>query len=310
MAPGQRSGTFWEFHRIMQALHDAKSRPPLIVLENVVGLLTGPDFPVVCEALAALDLRFGALVIDAARFVPHSRPRVFVVALDDRVNPSQWEEARPHESVWAIQAIWNAWDGLPQSLQARWVWWRLPLPPEPSVRIDDIIEVDPTGVVWHPPAETERLLSLMSPVNLAKIEAARNGPGRRIGFLYKRTRQGRQHAEVRFDGRAGCLRTATGGSSRQTVVIVEDGKVQTRLLSPREAARLMGLADDFKLPAGYNEAYHAMGDGVAVPAVRWLGDHLLTPIAHSLVPSPDGTAVTPTPSARARSLATAGSRSA
>jgi DNA (cytosine-5)-methyltransferase 1 len=310
MAPGRRSGAFWEFHRIMRDLHADDRRPPLIVLENVVGLLSGPDFPVLCEALAALDLRFGALVVDAARFLPQSRPRVFVVALDDRIDPSAWEEANPTERVWTTRALRSAWNGLPDALQARWVWWRLPAPARPAIGIESVIEADPTGVVWHPPAETDRLLSLMSPINLAKIEAARNGAGRRIGFLYKRTRQGRQRAEVRFDGRAGCLRTATGGSSRQTVVIIDDGAIRTRLLSPREAARLMGLADEFNLPSGYNEAYHAMGDGVAVPVVRWLGDHLLTPIAQSLVRSPDGAGPTPTPAARARPLATAGSRSA
>jgi DNA (cytosine-5)-methyltransferase 1 len=40
MSPGGRSGTFWEFHRIMRGLHDHGLRPPIIVLENVVGLLS------------------------------------------------------------------------------------------------------------------------------------------------------------------------------------------------------------------------------------------------------------------------------
>ena len=34
------------------------------------------------EALADLDLRFGALILDARSFLPQSRPRVFVVAVD------------------------------------------------------------------------------------------------------------------------------------------------------------------------------------------------------------------------------------
>ncbi|HET7094314.1 MAG TPA: DNA cytosine methyltransferase, partial [Thermomicrobiales bacterium] len=45
MTPGRRSGAFWEFHRIMRERHAADSRPPLIVLENVVGLLSGAAFP-------------------------------------------------------------------------------------------------------------------------------------------------------------------------------------------------------------------------------------------------------------------------
>ncbi len=27
----------------------------------------------------------------------------------------------------------------------------------------------------------------------------------------------------------------------------------------------MGLADDYRLPANYNDAYHLLGDGVAAP---------------------------------------------
>ncbi|HEU0116043.1 MAG TPA: DNA cytosine methyltransferase, partial [Thermomicrobiales bacterium] len=223
MAPGRRSGAFWEFHRIMRELHAVGLRPPLIVLENVVGLLSGSDFPSLCEALTALDLRFGALVIDAARFVPQSRPRVFVVALDDRIDPSPWEDADPRKRIWTTNALWRAWTVLPGVLQSRWVWWRLPEPAPPTVAIDDIVEAAPAGVAWHAPAETARLLSLMTPLNAAKVNALRAKPGRHVGFLYKRTRQGRQRAEARFDGRAGCLRTATGGSSRQTVLIVEDG---------------------------------------------------------------------------------------
>jgi DNA (cytosine-5)-methyltransferase 1 len=269
----------------MRELHAVGLRPPLIVLENVVGLLSGSDVPSLCEALTALDLRFGALVIDAARFVPQSRPRVFVVALDDRIDPSPWEDADPRKRIWTTNALWRAWTVLPGVLQSRWVWWRLPEPAPPTVAIDDIVEAAPAGVAWHAPAETARLLSLMTPLNAAKVNALRAKPGRHVGFLYKRTRQGRQRAEARFDGRAGCLRTATGGSSRQTVLIVEDGALRTRLLSPREAARLMGLADGFALPPGYNDAYHAMGDGVVVPVVRWLADWLLTPIAAALLAS-------------------------
>ena len=40
----------------------------------------------------------------------------------------------------------------------------------------------------------------------------------------------------------------------------------------------MGLSDEYKLPKTYNEAYHLMGDGVAVPVVRYLAENLLEPI--------------------------------
>ena len=104
-----------------------------------------------------------------------------------------------------------------------------------------------------------------------------------VGGLYRRIRpdtDGKkiQRAEVRVDDVAGCLRVPTGGSSRQTIVIVEGALVRSRLLSPREAARLMGLSDDYLLPSNYNDAYGLMGDGVAVPAVRFLAENIFGPI--------------------------------
>lgn len=104
-----------------------------------------------------------------------------------------------------------------------------------------------------------------------------------VGTLYKRTRpndagERAQRAEVRFDDIAGCLRTPNGGSSRQTILAVCGNKVRSRLLSPRETARLMGLPDSYVLPLKYNEAYHLTGDGVAVPVVRHLAQHIIEPL--------------------------------
>jgi DNA (cytosine-5)-methyltransferase 1 len=113
-------------------------------------------------------------------------------------------------------------------------------------------------------------------------EAVRTG-GRRIGAVYRRTRtdgEGRkiQRAEVRFDDISGCLRTPAGGSSRQAILVVEAGTIRSRLVSPRETARLMGLADDYRLPAACTEAYHLTGDGVVVDVVRHLAAFLFEPL--------------------------------
>ena len=156
--------------------------------------------------------------------------------------------------------------------------WLAPVPTYKRTPLSRIIEPNPVGVRWHTPSETEYLLSLMSETNIEKVRNAQRCPGQHVGFVYKRIREGIQRAEVRFDGIAGCLRTPKGGSSRQTVMIVEGGTLRSRLLSPKEIARLMG-ADNFILPGKYNEAYKAMGDGVVVPVVRWLSDELLAPLA-------------------------------
>ena len=61
--------------------------------------------------------------------------------------------------------------------------------------------------------------------------------------------------------------------------VLKDIVVRSRLISPREAARLMGLPDDYPLPASQTAALHLLGDGVASPVVRWLSEHLLAPLA-------------------------------
>jgi len=53
----------------------------------------------------------------------------------------------------------------------------------------------------------------------------------------------------------------------------------------------MGLPDSYKLPARYNEAYHVVGDGVAVPVVRHLAAHILEPLARAARRSGAATAI-------------------
>jgi DNA (cytosine-5)-methyltransferase 1 len=123
---------------------------------------------------------------------------------------------------------------------------------------------------------------MMSPINQEKVQAAKASGRRMVGAIYKRTRPNQdglkvQRAEVRFDDVAGCLRTPAGGSSRQIVLIVEGNTVRSRLLSPREAARLMGIPEKYSLPKRYNDAYRLAGDGVAVPVVAWLARQIIEP---------------------------------
>lgn len=274
----ERSGTFWAFWHIMHDLLNRGQRPPIIVIENVTGVLYGNNFLGLCEALAALDMQFGALVVDAKCFVPQSRPRVFIVCVDSRVDCSRFtsDGSIPGSSPKALKAAYGL---LNEGLRHLWRWWKLPLPAACRTTLAQVIEREPTGVGWHTEQETEYLLSMMSKMNRAKVEESVRSGKRHIGFLYRRMREGVQRAEVRFDGVSGCLRTPRGGSSRQTVVEIDKGHVRTRLLSPREAARLMGVEDTYILPDRYNDAYKAMGDGLVVPVVRYLSEHLLSPLS-------------------------------
>lgn len=283
---GHRSGTFWPFLSLMEALIDEGRAPKIIALENVCGTLTsngGRDFGAICSAFRRADYRYGAVVMDAARFLPQSRPRLFVLALRDDLDLAPGMSDAVSSPVWYTKALQNAYEKLDDHLRTHWIWWPIPEPQIRKGQLEHLIEDNPASVNWHTSKETQRLLSMMSDVNLSKIEKAKRAGRRTVGTLYKRTRldqqgQKTQRAEVRFDGIAGCLRTPAGGSSRQLVIVVEGDNVRTRLISSRETARLMGLPDDYELPENYNEAYHLTGDGVVVPAVRHLAEHVFEPI--------------------------------
>lgn len=276
---GGRSGTFYGFWRLMRGLIAQGRGPRLIALENVCGTLTshgGRDFAAIAETFAGAGYRLGALVIDAALFRPQSRPRLFLIGIEAGtavspalLAPGPCAPFHPPALVRAMQA----------SLEPP-LWWRLSAPPPHGLTLADVIE-DDGG--WHAPDQTARLLRLMSPANLAKVEGAKRSGGRLVGTVYRRTRRDQdgaraQRAEARFDGVAGCLRTPAGGSSRQLILVVEGETVRSRLMSARETARLMGLGDDYRLPANYNAAYRLTGDGVVVDVVRRLAGRLFEPL--------------------------------
>lgn len=284
---GARSGAFWPFWKHIAALREEGRAPATLVLENVYGAITshgGRDFTALLSALSEGGYRCGAVVVNAAHFVPQSRPRLFVIGVREDLDIPDEHLCHGPSDAWRPQALRKAQEQLPDAVKARWVWWRLPEPGLRNGGLADLIEDRPQGVTWHTAAETRRLLEMMTDTNLAKMSAAQSSGRRMVGAIYRRTRADGpngakvQRAEVRFDDVAGCLRTPAGGSSRQTIIIVDGDEVRSRLLSPREAARLMGLSDDYVLPENYNDAYHLVGDGVAAPVVRFLAENILEPI--------------------------------
>jgi DNA (cytosine-5)-methyltransferase 1 len=270
----------------MTALIEDGRAPAIIALENVCGTLTshgGKDFAAICQAYADAGYRHGALVINAELFVPQSRSRLFVIGVRAGIAVDRALLAPGPTPPFHTPGLRRAQEALPVGLRETFLWWTLPAP-EPRARtFADEIEDPPQGVAWHTAAQTARLLAMMSPVNLAKVAAAKRTGRRMVGGVYRRTRPGDdgatvQRAEVRFDEVSGCLRTPAGGSSRQVILVIDGDKVRSRLISVRETARLMGLSDTYQLPAPYSEAYHLTGDGVAVPVVRHLARHIFEPI--------------------------------
>lgn len=277
---GGKSSAFWGFWRLIEALDDQGRAPRAIVLENVGGLLSshgGADFAAVCEALAGRGYRFGAVEIDARAFVAQSRPRVFVIAARE-IAPLL---ATAEPGAFHTRGVRAALAGLSPSLKASWQWWRLPEPAARNTRLESVLQPD-AAVRWRLPAQTQALLSQLNPAHAARWRAAIVNGERVVAAVYRRIRREDgvkvQRAELRLDGLAGCLRTPGGGSSRQLLLVGEGGQTRSRLLTAREGARLMGLPDDYRLPASQNAALQVIGDGVAAPVVRFLAEQLLEPL--------------------------------
>lgn len=266
-----RSGLVWEWLRIIDEM---PNRPSVLVAENVIGLVSGHEgrhYKALHNALVERGYRVGSIVLDAKHWVPQSRPRVFIVAVRSDINVlSDLVTTGP---TWLHpKSVQKAAQGL-----SDWIWWKLPEPLPRLKGLSDIIE-------WDAPFADEsaerRNLALISEKHRKVLEAIPDSnvfvaPG------YRRTRYGKQVLELRFDDLAGCLRTPEGGSSRQVVVIKKDGLLRTRLITTREAARLMGAPDSYVLPGSYNDGYKAMGDAVAVPVAQWLAKFLLLPLVRS-----------------------------
>ncbi|MEW9678670.1 DNA cytosine methyltransferase [Pseudomonas sp. TE50-2] len=280
-----RSGALWPFLDLINTLRQEGRQPPLLVLENVVGLLTleqGRDFTAICTRLGEIGYRYGAVIIDAKHFLPQSRPRVFIIAIQRDIDiPSELSHGMATAS-WHTPTLLRAYKSLPLQSHADWIWWDLGFTPTlEEDALTNIIQLE--GVEWHPPEETNRIINMMAPTHLARLENAKSSETVAIGSLYFRMRReggvNKQRAEITFSPVLGCLRTPRGGASRPRIIVVGNGQVRTRLLSVHEAAALMGLESTYILPEIYQHAFKVIGDGVAVPAVRFLADRLLEPLA-------------------------------
>ncbi len=262
---GERSGLVWEWLRVMDEMEEM---PPILVAENVVGLMSvdgGSQYRMLHEALISRGYRVGVVQLDAAHWVPHSRPRVFVVAVKEAINiPAGLLTDGP---TWAhSRAVVNAAVGV-----NGWLWWNMPAPKPRKMDLADIIEWD---AACDDAATSARNISLIPDRHRKLLDDSVVN----VAAGYKRTRAVGQVLELRFDGIAGCLRTPKGGSSRQFLVLKKGSKLATRLLTVRETARLMGAPETFKLPGTYNDGYKAMGDAVAAPCASYLAKHLLSPL--------------------------------
>lgn len=266
------SNAFWQYIRLLDELKE--NRPPVAVLENVTGLATshgGDDLAAAVRAFNDLGYSVDILTIDARRFVPQSRPRLFLIAAADAPEDQDIEpnELRP---AW-LQSVFE--DPTLRTHRA----YIAPPPPILTTGFGTLVEDMPENDDrWWDASRVSSFMESLSRIQRQRVETLRRADEPNFRTAYRRTRKGVATWEVRPDDISGCLRTARGGSSKQAVVSFCQGEVKVRWMTPLEYARLMGAKDYNLETARTNQALFAFGDAVAVPVVEWLGKNYLMPL--------------------------------
>lgn len=278
---GEHSSAIWGFTRILE--HMKQDKPPMILLENVTGLLSanrGEAFRLVLQDLNDLGYSVDAFILDAANFVPQSRQRMFVVGLLDEIFPSNHRVPFSLETQIRPKALTTF---ILNHHEIRWNIRQLPPPPKNTSTLETIIE----GLPDHDPLwwSTERVTYLLNQMSSQHLKIAKQmieSPHWSYGTVFRRMRNNKSTAELRVDGIAGCLRTPAGGSAKQILFKAGYGTCSARLITPREAARLMG-ADDYNITVPFDKALFGFGDAVCAHVVEWIGRNYLNPLVDEVL---------------------------
>lgn len=269
---GKHSSTFYEFTRVLEEMGERK--PSVVALENVTALASshgGEDLSAAIRELNRLGYSVDVLSLDARRFVPQSRPRLFIVAAQ---NPPA-DEPDPNSQLRPDWLQWVFGDDTLVTHRAA-----LPEPPLPrtsglGATVEKIAPSDPR---WWDEARSKKFLDSLSPVQAERLANLRERKDVSYRTAYRRTRNGVPVWEIRADDISGCLRTARGGSSKQAVVEAGRGKVRVRWMTPREYARLMGAGNYALEGLRDSQILFGFGDAVCVDAVAWVGENYLRPL--------------------------------
>lgn len=273
---GKHSSAFWGFVKLLGDM--GKRRPPRVMLENVVGFLMkndGSDLEQALLALNELGYAMDAMILNAARWVPQSRARLFLIGKQTAGKPCDPFRlgcaARPKPLVRFID----------EHPDVQWDIVDLPPLPEvwPTLKEKEIVEDLPDDDPhWWDKDRAEYFMNQLSERHALDAEEMIKGKTITYATAFRRVRNEKSMAELRTDGIAGCLRTPRGGSGRQILFKAGNGSYQVRLLTARECARLQGVPDSYKINVPLNQALFGFGDAVCVPAVEWIVENYLNPL--------------------------------
>ncbi|MDE0230823.1 MAG: DNA (cytosine-5-)-methyltransferase [bacterium] len=273
---GTESGLFWQFTRVLEEMGERK--PQGVLLENVMGFATshgGRDLEAAVEELNRLGYSCDLIVGDAKWFVPQSRPRLFLIGLADPPKIEDRGRPTPFRPRWVLKYR-------EEHPQSRMHFFPLPSPAKAVPELRTVVEQLPdTDRRWWPEERMRDFEGSLSPIQSRRVNKLIKDDRIQLRTAYRRTRRGGTVWEVRRDKIAGCLRTASGGSSKQALVEAGRGELRVRWLTPREYARLQGADDVVLDTVTVNQALNGLGDAVCVPVVSWVARHYLMPALRS-----------------------------
>lgn len=286
---GKESGTLNALIEIIKNKKNIGSEPKVVLLENVRGFLTshkGKDVEKTVQCFSDLGYYVDIIELDAIDFSAQSRPRVFVIAVEEMLAK---KSMKIKNGLKLFDNWWAEFERTPYlrsehiknivlgNESLNWALLNVGVPPKSSSRLSDIIENDipNNSALWWNNERQDRVFHQMSDKHKLILKNMIKGNNYSYGTIYRRMRKSKSMAELRTDGYAGCLRTPRGGSSKQIVVRAGKGDWKVRLLTPREYARLQGVRDCFKLPSNANKGYFAMGDAVCVPVIEYIAENIL-----------------------------------
>lgn len=267
---GRESSAFFGFTDLIAGMHDRQ--PEVLVLENVIGLASShdrEDLRAAVKEFNALGYVVDAITLDARRFVPQSRPRLFIIGVKNPVNGGEQDTC--------LRPDWLSWLHKDPELNT----FMMPLPKAPDLLSDGFtneIEIIPDNDTrWWSDDKVVLFRESMATVQRERLERFVSMTDTTARTAYRRTRNGVPVWEMRSEDISGCLRTPRGGSSKQAVVIMGNGLLKVRWMTGIEYARLMGAGWYTLENLRDSSIQYGFGDAVVVPVVSWVAKNMIIP---------------------------------
>lgn len=267
---GRESSAFFGFTDLIAGMRERQ--PKVIVLENVIGLASShdrEDLRAAVKEFNTLGYSVDAITLDARRFVPQSRPRLFIIGVKNPVNGGEQDTC--------LRPDWLSWLHKDPELNT----FMMPLPKAPDLLsngfTDEIETIPDNDARWWSAEKVALFRESMATVQRERLEQFVSLTGITARTAYRRTRNGIPVWEMRPEDISGCLRTPRGGSSKQAVVMMGNGLLKIRWMTGLEYARLMGAGWYTLDNLRDSNIQYGFGDAVVVPVVGWVAKNMIIP---------------------------------